>query len=698
MQHTSTAFAFLLPMLVAAASLAAQQSQPADAAPRPAPSLDRRGIADRLGAPAALPDVLAAVPEAERQLQLAGAKLVPIADRDRLLRGGGSDRARIACAFDVLAGEPKSSADQERNLLACEVLLSTLGMQTLASVLQIRPNAPDQAQRTLAQRELLRQRRAWAAAAILRDDAAPIPAVWSALHAMRADLAADDRGAVDAWSAQQVPQLENARHLSEALRVLTTVGDLRAAQAVGERMQSLGHAEAAWRGKRRLAEVARVTQSRRDGDSDAIHALRRLRLVDRTLAVAESWRLHVARERHALPATLLGLDALADGKRAEAEQFLAEALGEPGQDESTRFLVLCLRWLPKVRVAVDADDVALAREFDELVEGGDPESTQLLRTMRGMGWPRDLTRETIGDALDLALAGARALPDSLEAQRLLCGALMMSSEPEVARAALAVRLSPALQALPELAWLRAAIGVERALRGGTTTLGEDVEQLLTELAATKGGERDVQWLRGAFQWSLGSRPEASPEQRREARTAALAAFELARRGGGERHGFGANTACIVAACALRPDASPDVAAFQQLGLGDEAVEVESWVPALCALARCDVRDAVGMLEQMGERVRRPRLQALRHATLAEVYAAAGRRDVARREAQAALDVLGTMRSNQALPAGLAHFGTFKPSVGFSGLFVEVQAPMSFELLVLPDAPDAVRLRVLARND
>jgi hypothetical protein len=178
----------------------------------------------------------------------------------------------------------------------------------------------------------------------------------------------------------------------------------------------------------------------------------------------------------------------------------------------------------------------------------------------------------------------------------------------------------------------------------------------------------------------------------------LAAFERARRGGGERHGFGANTACIVAACALRPDGAPDVAAFQQLGLGDEAVEVESWVPALCALARCDVRDAVAMLEQMGERVRRPRLQALRHATLAEVYAAAGRRDVARREAQAALDVLGTLRGDQALPAGLAHLGTFQPGVGFSGLFVEVQARMSFELLVLPDAPDAVRLRVLARND
>lgn len=693
MQNTSTAFAFVLSFLVAAASLAAQQPQAAESAPRPTPSLDRRGIADRLGAPAALPDVLAAVPEAERRRQQRRAELVPAADRDRLLRGGGSDRARIACAFDVLGREPKTSAEHERDIVACEVLSSAFRVEALASVVEKPPNASVDAQRAV-----LRQRLAGAVAAILRDDAAPIPTVWTALHAVRAELAEADRRAVDAWSVQQLPHLTEPEHLAQALAMSSSAGDLGAAQAVVERLQRLGDAETAWQANRLLAEVARVMKERRDGDSDAIHALRRLGFCDSTLALAESRRLHAAHEGHALPATLLGLDAFFDGRADEAERFLADALAQPGQDEATRGLVLFARWLPKARAMVETDGAALAREFDELVDGITPESTQLLRTMRAMGWPLRLTRGTIGEGMDLALASARALPDSADAQRLLCGAVTLSADPEAARAALAIELSPALRAHPGIAWLRAAIGVELALRGGATTLGEDVEQLLTELAATKGGERDAQWLRGVFQWSLGSRPEASPEQRREARTAALAAFERGRRGGGELHGFGANTAYLVASCALLRNAQSALAAFEQLGLGDEANEVETYVPALCALARCDVRDARTMLEQIGERVERPRLKGLRHATLAEIYAAAGRRDAARREAQAALDVLGKLSGEQAMPAGLASLGSFGPSVTIAGLRVKVRASMSFELLMLPDAPDAVRLRVLAHND
>ena len=696
MQHTSTPFVFALISLVGAPSLAAQQPNPNDAAvPRQAvPALDRRGIADRLAAPNALPDVLAAMPEAELQRQQQRAARVPAADRDRLLHGGGSQRARIACAFDALVAAPKGTAENERDLVACQVLLGAFGVNALASAVQNRAHA-----QVDAQRALLRQRRARAVAAILRDDAAPIPTVWAALHAVRADLADDDRRAVDAWGKAQLPQLTEPRQLGQALGVLLAAGELAAAQGVGERLRSLGDAPAAWQAGRLLAAVEHCTQQRRDGDSAAIHELRRLRLVDRPSAVAEGRRLHAAHERHALPATLLGLDALADGRRAEAEQFLADALGQPGQDETTRLLVLFLRWLPKVAAAVDPDDVALAREFDELLVGGDAEFTQLLRTMRAMGWPRQLSRDTIGEALDLALAGARVLPDSLEAQRLLCGAVTMSSELDVARSALAVKLSPSLRALPELAWLRAAVGVERALRAGATTLADDVEVLLADLAATADGERDAQWLRGAFQWSLGSRPAASAEQRRDARAAALAAFERARRGGGERRGFGANAGYLVAACSVRAagEPPPDLAALEELALGDEAAEVDAYVPALCALARCEVAEAVATLEQLGERVERPRLQALRHATLAEIYAAAGRRDAARREAQAALDAFGALGADEGLP-GLAHCGTFRPSVGFSGLQVQVQAEIAFALLVLPDALDPVRLRGLARND
>jgi hypothetical protein len=694
MIHSSSGFACpVLAVLVSAwlSAIVAQEPSPVPAAANTA-ALDRRGIAERLGAPAELPDVLSTVAEAERQRQLRRAELIPVGDRDRLLRGGGSERARIACAFDVLGRQPKTSAEHERELVACEVLLSAFRVQALASVVEERLNASVDNQRAM-----LRQRLAGAAAAILRDDAAPIPTLWTALQTVRDELAEGDRRAVDAWSTQQLPHLDEPGHLVQALAMLSAAGDLGAAQAVVERLQRLGDAEAR-QANRMLAAVARVMEERRDGDSDAIHALRRMHLCDRTLALAESRRLHAAHERHALPATLLGLEAFFEGRSEEAERFLVDALGQPGQDESTRGLVLLLRWLPKARVMVATEDAALEREFNELVEGCTPESTQLLRTMRAMGWPRQLARETIGEGLDLALASARALPDSVDAQRLLCGAVALSGDPEVARAALAVELSPALRAHPELAWLRASIGVELALRGGATTLSNDVEKLLTELAATADGERDAQWLRGAFQWSLGSRQDATPEQRREARTAALAAFERARRGGSEWHGFGANTAYLVAACALRPDGEPVVAAFEQLGLGDEADEVETYVPALCALARCDVRDARTMLEQIGGRVQRPRLQGLRHATLAEIYAAAGRRDAARREALAALDVLDKLRGEPAPPAGLAPLGSVGPSVTLAGLRVKVRSAMSFELLVLPDAPDEVRLRVLARND
>lgn len=698
MVHSSSGLAHpVLAVLVSSwmATVVAQQPTspvPAAATAKPAePVLDRRGIAERLAAPAELPDVLSTVPEAERQRQLGRVELIPAGDRERLLRGGGSGRGGLACAFAVLGSTPASVADYRRDLIACSLLKVAATMST------VRDSLVDKASDAFSEsQQRLQLRRRHAAAAILRHESASPEDLSAALQAVATELAPADRSAAEAWLLAQLPQIAEPRLLERGLKTVLARGDLTGARSLFDRFRTIGEPEAVFEFGRLLAAAERVAAGRREGDSDAIHALRLLQVVDHPAAIVESRRLHAARERHALPATLLGFHALFDGRRPEAETWLKEALSQPGQDETTRFLQLFLRWVPKL-AAGTADAEAVAREFDDLVAGPDAEAVTLTKTLRAMGWPR-LSREAIGDSIELTMVTARELPRSLDAQQLLCGAAMLTPEPAAALVALAAPPAPLLRALPELAWLRAAIGAEAALRTGAEELPSEVDALLRDLAAAADGAREAAWLRSAYQWSLAARPELPAEARRQALLSALAGLVADGRGGGERRGFAVISARIVARCAQHSDGDrgPDLADFEQLSLGDEAAEADAYVPALCALARCGVDQAVTMLEELTVPVHRPRLAFVRQATLAEVYAGAGRRDVARVAAEAALVLLGELGGDVNLP-GIVRLGSFRPGLVFSGR-LQVQAKITTDLLVLPDVPDLVRLRLLARND
>jgi hypothetical protein len=697
MFHSSSGLACPVLAVFVSSWLSAVAQEPTPPAPaafpaKPAePALDRRGIAERLGAPAELPDVLSTVPAAERQRQLRRAELIPAGDRERLLRGAGSDRARLACAFVVLGDIPTTVVDYRRDLLACAVLKVAAQLNT------VRDSLADRAADAFAesqQRLQLRQRHA--AAAILCHDGASPEDVSAALQAVATELTPADRSAADAWLLAQLPQIAEPRLLARGFQTVLARGDLTGARAVFDRFRTVGEPEKVFEFGRLLAAAERVAAGRREGDSDAIHALRLLQVVDHPEAIVESQRLYSARERHALPATLLGFHAFFDGRRAEAETWLHEALSQPGQDETTRFLQFFVRWVPKL-IAGTVDAEAVARDSDDLVAGPDAEAVTLTKTLRAMGWPR-LSREAIGDAIELTTVTARELPGSLDAQQLLCGAAMLTPEPAAALDALAEPPAPVLRALPELAWARAAIAAEAALRTGAAELPKEVDAVLRDLEAAADGAREAAWLRSAYQWSLAARPELPAEARRQALASALAGLVADGRGGGDRRGFAVTSARIVARCAQHADGDrePDLADFQQLSLGDEAEEADTYVPALCALARCGVDDALTLLEELTVPVHRPRLAFVRQATLAEVYAGAGRRDVARKAAEAALVLFAELRDDVKLP-GIVRLGSFRPGLLFQGR-LRVQAKVTTDLLVLPAVPDLVRLRQLARYD
>lgn len=697
MIHSSSGLAGPVLAVFVSSWLSAVAQEPTPPAPaavpaKPAePALDRRSIADRLAAPTELPDVLSTVSEAERQRQLRRAELIPAGDRERLLRGGGSQRACFACAFAVLGDTPTTVLEYRRDLLACSLLRFAAKLSVVwESLGEKGANAFAESQQRLQLRQL------HSAAAILRHEGASPEDVSAALQAVATELAPADRSAADAWLLAQLPQIAEPRLLARGFSTVLARGDLRGARAVFDRLRTVGQPETVFESGQLLAAAERVAAGRRQGDSDAIHALRLLQVVDHPAAIVESQRLHAARERHALPATLLGFHALVDGRRAEAETWLHEALSQPGQDETTRFLQLFVRWVPKI-VAGTVDEEAVAREFDDLVAGPDVEAVTLTKTLRAMGWPSP-SRETIGDAIELTMVTARDLPGSLDAQRLMCGSAMMAPEADAALIAMAAPPAPALRALPELAWSRAAIAVEAALRSGAATLPNEVDAALRDLAATADGAREAAWLRSAYQWSLAARPGLPADDRRQVLASALAGLVADGRGGGDRRGFAATSARIVARCALNADGDrePDLVDFEQLSLGDEAAEAGAHVPALCALARCCVDEAVALLEELTVPAHRTRLAFVRQATLAEVYAGAGRRDVARKAAEAALVLFAELGDDVKLP-GIVRIGSFRPGLVFRG-WLQLQADLKTDLLVLPDVPDLVRLRQLARND
>jgi hypothetical protein len=660
-------------------------------------------VLERSHDPTANDDAVAAIPREARAALLSAGRSLSHEEVDIALEEANTDTvALVAAAVRVLAEDRSDRAEallRERfaaRKLADHAANRGVGQRTLG--LQGWPEVQERASRRArrAAIELLRTHPA---------HAAPLLVAWTGPIAPPDDLA-DAAAAALARSPTVVDRMRAHEHyraggrVAAARAVLDGLGDAAPPRTLARR-----ELMPAWIAEER-ADLAAIEglQPVAAGDSvDALVARLRLRQLQKLPVLDLARELDAAKLPHALPATVLGVAALVDGRLEEARSLLDRAAGLPGAGAYTASALstLVTPTVVRERAGAELDDVQAAllatlRRADGIIAADESPDAVLLRGLRRLGWPEETSA-----AMRLQLDGVRQLAAELArsaaVHRMLLAALMRHGEPNVARELLAAAPASEVAADPRIVRLRAQAALALALELPDAVRMREYTAPFLEALGASGADADLAHLRGVLAW-VESRTATDPAVAAAARSRANSCFAAA----AQRLPFdrgawaAASSARVVALAAGEPTAVDRRAATFERDEND-VYALTPWVAAeLRHSPERASKDALALLARVDSEPRDAEL-VLRSA-LAEARAAAGDGAATRDHAKRALALrtaspnLGVLVDRGIMLQRRIHW---RLAANMRGQ--ELLVTLRCELFALPELPSAARLEQLAKE-